>query len=250
VHFIREEDLQQWRHPFPYDFHYSEGWRDRYKENLTDLTWAIWRDRELTDVDLAAHFTIVRERGVALFGPAPRQVFPAVPPSDYVAAILDDYDGAMAAITEAPVYGVLNMLRVWWYLSEGRICSKEEAGVWGVQRLTDMAARSVAATALDRYRGGEETAEFPPAALEQFVHTVDAAVERFVSQGPAAHGAPFAPKAPPLASAPPAYGAMRCPHCGVALEYRGEGRFEAAAPVDLAMYACPSCGRAEFYVRQ
>jgi Domain of unknown function (DUF4111) len=40
-------------------------------------------------------------------------------------------------IEEDPVYSVLNMIRVYWYLREEVISSKYEAGEWAVKSMPD-----------------------------------------------------------------------------------------------------------------
>ncbi|HYG59272.1 MAG TPA: nucleotidyltransferase domain-containing protein, partial [Symbiobacteriaceae bacterium] len=86
VSFLLQEELRHWRQPMPYDLHYSEVWRDRFEANLARLDWEYWGHTEHTDPDLAAHVVILHERGIVLFGPSVRSVFPPVPPADYAAA--------------------------------------------------------------------------------------------------------------------------------------------------------------------
>src|SRR3712207_9129886 len=61
------------------------------------------------------------------------EVFPPVAPAHYLASILGDVTFSRKVIGENPVYTVLNLCRVYWYLIEGAICSKDEAGVWAVR---------------------------------------------------------------------------------------------------------------------
>lgn len=123
--------LESQQHPTPYDFHFSEFWRERYETELLDYI----NGEEKTDGDLAAHFTILNHRGICLKGRPIHEIFPSVPPQDYLSSILEDYEECLEKIHKNPVYSLLNLIRVYWYLKEGQICSKEEAGVWGQQHL-------------------------------------------------------------------------------------------------------------------
>lgn len=156
VHFLLEQDLQRWRHPLPYEMHYSEAWRERFTQHLGDPSWSGWRYQGEGDPDLAAHLTIARARGCALFGPSPAEVFPRVPRADYLSAIRGDVQEAAQVIERDPVYAVLNLCRVYCYLCTGMICSKVEGGDWACQHL-EAALVPVVEQALDEYRGGVPT---------------------------------------------------------------------------------------------
>ncbi|MDB4895546.1 MAG: hypothetical protein JWN15_1808, partial [Firmicutes bacterium] len=64
-HCVQAAELAVWRHPLPFDFHYSEGWRERFLAG----EWRTLNDGVHADPELAAHVTILRERGIALYGP-------------------------------------------------------------------------------------------------------------------------------------------------------------------------------------
>jgi streptomycin 3"-adenylyltransferase len=232
VHILLEGDLAAWRHPFPYDFHFSEFWRERFQAHLAQRDWDLFReDPGRVDPDLAAHLTILRFRGLALHGPSIETTFPAVLPADYLDAILYDYAPARDGIAGNPVYGVLNMLRVHWYLQQGRISSKEEAGVWGLDTLPDAELRTVCATALSQYRGEADAPAFDAGALERFARTVDEAVQPLL-QGTA-----------PQESAPRA---LVCLRCGHPLRFVGGRQFISGDGVQ--MFTCPECGKVEFFL--
>lgn len=175
-HSLRAADLEAWRHPLPFDFHYSEGWRERFLAG----EWRTLNDGAGHDVDLAAHLTILRERGIALYGPPVESVLPAVPRSDYLAAILDDFASARDGIYADPVYGVLNLCRVLWYLREGMICSKLEAGLWAESALPEE-YRCLAPLAVDGYRG-EPVPSFDRTLLARFAGHVDDEVKELAAR--------------------------------------------------------------------
>ena len=90
-----------------------------------------------TDPDLAAHITIINDRGICIEGSSIAEVFPHIPPSDFLSSIIGDYEECLANIVQDPIYCSLNMLRVFWYVKEGVISSKQEAGNWGLSSLPD-----------------------------------------------------------------------------------------------------------------
>src|SRR5574337_747753 len=68
VSFLREADLRSWAYPTPYDFHFSEDWREKFRRGLSSGEWQTWNDHPRTDADLAAHITVTLHRGICLYG--------------------------------------------------------------------------------------------------------------------------------------------------------------------------------------
>lgn len=89
------------------------------------------------DRDLAAHFTVVRQVGIPLYGPPPRQIFGPVPRICYLDSIFRDVADASQEIIDNPVYFVLNLCRVLSYLQNGIVCSKETGGLWALKHLPE-----------------------------------------------------------------------------------------------------------------
>jgi len=63
VSFLRRRDLAPWRYPTPFDFHYSETWRAHFEDDLASGAWRRWNEQQREDSDLAAHITILQQRG-------------------------------------------------------------------------------------------------------------------------------------------------------------------------------------------
>jgi predicted nucleotidyltransferase len=135
ISFLNKGQLKEWQHPCEFDFHYSEFWRDRYENDLKSGTCEWINDDIKTDADLAAHITILNNRGICIAGRPINEIIPLVPQSDYVSSIVSDFNDCIENIDEDPIYCTLNMIRVYWYLKEGVISSKREAGHWGVVNL-------------------------------------------------------------------------------------------------------------------
>ncbi|MEJ7701527.1 MAG: nucleotidyltransferase domain-containing protein [Pyrinomonadaceae bacterium] len=63
ISFLQQKDLSTWRYPTPFDFHYSEDWREKFERDLADGEWKRWNDIQLFDEDLATHITVTNHRG-------------------------------------------------------------------------------------------------------------------------------------------------------------------------------------------
>lgn len=166
ISFLRRDDLFPWRYPTPFDFHFSEAWRDRMTARLADDDWRAADDPRPLDPDLATHITVTHQRGVCLLGPPIVDVFPSVPRADYLDAlrldVLSDEFG-LTSTSAPPVYAVLNGCRTYAYLVDGEILSKEEGGVWALHHLP-RAYREAIQAALHAYRHDADDDHLDPAA--------------------------------------------------------------------------------------
>jgi predicted nucleotidyltransferase len=164
--------LRPWRHPAPYDFHYSELWRQPLDQRLRSGGLGSARR---TDPDLAAHVTTLRARGRVLLGAPIGEVFPEVPEADFRQAILADLEWTDERSTQ--VYGVLNACRVLAHLDGQGVLSKAEAADWALRHGNLPADhRSTVAMAASAYRdGGDEPCS--PQQVRAFVQWVAARVD-------------------------------------------------------------------------
>ena len=135
------------RYPTPYELHYSNAYRQRYTDDLAGTC----RDLNGCDADLAAHITVTRQVGIALYGPPPCEMFAPVPKECYLDAIWQDICDAQEGIRRDPVYYVLNLCRVLAYVQDGAVLSKEQGGEWGMGHLKE--DQNLIAAALECYRG-------------------------------------------------------------------------------------------------
>jgi len=137
ISFLSRRDLNPWRHPTPYQLHFSEEWRTQYEEEQASGAWQRWNEEQATDPDLAAHITVLRKRGLCLYGKPIAEVFPPIPREDYEDSIVQDFHWAKDRLERDPVYFVLNACRVLAFLREGKILSKAEAGEWALHALSE-----------------------------------------------------------------------------------------------------------------
>ena len=152
VSVLRAHDLVHFRHPSPYEVHYSGDWKDRVRGNLVDYSM------ERTDPDLAAHCAAIKARGVALAGLPVRRAFGPVPLDAVQKAIYGDLDWILQDdnIVKSPFYGVLNCCRVLalqvsnWQTQ----LSKDEGAAWALGHVP-VEHRQVIRQAVECYHSAE-----------------------------------------------------------------------------------------------
>lgn len=136
-------------YPTPFELHFSNAHRSAYARDPGGFAEAM----RGTDSDLAAHFTVLRHKGIALCGPPVPSVFGAVPWENYLDSICADIADAETAVQNDPVYVLLNLCRVLAAVREKRVLSKAEGGAWGLAHL-DMRFAPLLHEALECYRTG------------------------------------------------------------------------------------------------
>lgn len=168
-------EIHPFRHPLPFDLHYSEYWRQRTQEELASGAWRQWNDVTRSDPDLAAHLTIARQRGLTLFGQSAAEVLPPIPNQNYLSSLVGDYLDARTVRGQKPVYFILNACRIHAYLSQQRICSKDEGGMYGLEVLPTP-FHPLLQHALDIYRGQRSSEAFDENVLTDFATCMDQAI--------------------------------------------------------------------------
>lgn len=176
ISFLNKGQLKDWQHPCLFDFHYSEFWRERYRDDLVRGTFKYLNRDSNTDIDLAAHITMMNHRGLCLGGDPIAKVFPIIPQSDYISSIIDDFKSCLHNIEEDPVYCSLNLIRVYWYLKEGMISSKLEAGNWAL-RILPSESRMTVKKVIGIYTGRKENSAFDKDELSLFRNYIAEEVE-------------------------------------------------------------------------
>jgi predicted nucleotidyltransferase len=173
---VRAAALREWRHPAPFEFHYSESFRERFAAGEVE-PWDATTNR-----DLAAHVAVLRESGVALTGPSPRKLFPPVPDEDLRDALLYELEwtlrGDIWLIPGAIRNTVLTRARIWATLSTGELHSKLTGAKWALPRLSK-ALRTVLQHALEVYRGTEQD-DWDDLPLDDFITAVDAEIQKVI----------------------------------------------------------------------
>lgn len=148
-------------HPTPFELHFSIAHLDWY---LSDPEDCIGKMRG-TDRDLAAHVTVIRRRGIVLYGREIKEVFSEVSGADYFDSIWGDIENAEREITGNFMYLALNLCRVLAYKEEHAVLSKQEGGQWGLAHIPPRYAGLISA-ALAEYQAGRTAPLDGPLAKE------------------------------------------------------------------------------------
>ena len=144
---VLEKYCKAFVYPTPCELHFQSCWSEWYlKEQL-----AFWNDGR-TDEGLAAAFTVIKSVGIVIYGAPVENVFGVVPHEDYLDSICKDVEGSSAKeeIAEFPVYIILNSCRVYAYIKDGLVLSKEQGGKWGLANLPEQYHNLISAM-LDNY---------------------------------------------------------------------------------------------------
>ncbi|MNP00828.1 hypothetical protein D3C76_926250 [compost metagenome] len=155
------EHLNPFLYPTPFEFHYSEFHREKYRTDDNYLCGGF------TDEDLASQFVVAYYRGKTLYGKSLKEICEPIDRKYYVESIYYDVKDATHNIFINPVYVVLNLCRVLYYLQEGVISSKKEGGEWGLKTLSQDFHITIR-KCLDRYSGLEQEIELDQSQALQF----------------------------------------------------------------------------------
>lgn len=146
---VLESACNPFVYPTPFVLHYSNIHKAGFQKDLNKYCQAM----QGTDLDLAAHFTVLRQTGMVLCGNAIPDVFADVPKTCFLNSIRADMEEAAARIAQNPIYFILNACRTCAYLKEGILLSKEQGGMWGMRHLP-AAFSSLIQQALHCYSAG------------------------------------------------------------------------------------------------
>jgi streptomycin 3"-adenylyltransferase len=83
-------------------------------------------------------------------------------------------------MAQNPVYYILNACRVYAYLREGRICSKDEGGAWAAGILPK-AFQGIVTRALEVNRGNRQEERWDEVELETFAVLINERVKALLS---------------------------------------------------------------------
>jgi streptomycin 3"-adenylyltransferase len=122
------------------------------------------------DPDLPLHFAVVRQIGLAVWGPPPADVVRDVPRGEQIRLVGDELEWTVA--NASPSTQVLTACRAWALSSDGRFRSKADAAEWALRH----AAPPVVAEVLADHREARECSP-DPQAVAAFVASVRTRVQ-------------------------------------------------------------------------
>ena len=145
---VKREVCDPFIYPTPFELHFSHMHIKWYSDNPDDYI----RKMNVTDKDLAAHFTVIKARGRCLLGTPVSEVFGVVPEEYYMDSLWNDIGEAAEEITDNTMYLTLNLARVYAWIREKKVLSKQEGGEWGLKNLPEK-YHSLLLEALKEYKG-------------------------------------------------------------------------------------------------
>lgn len=170
---VLKEHLDPFIYPTPIEFHYSPLHRDRYQTDENYLCGGY------EDEDFASQFVVAYYRGKLLYGKSLKDICKPIDRKYFVASIYSDVKDSKENIVNNPVYVVLNLCRVIYYLQEEILSSKKEGGEWGLQSLPEY-FHPIIRECLDRYSGVDEEIELDSQQLMHFSDTVLTEIKRMI----------------------------------------------------------------------
>lgn len=145
---VKQSVCSPFAYPTPFELHFSVAHLYWYGKDPDDYISKMKGE----DKDLAAHFTIIINRGKCLYGVPIKDVFDDVPVQDYIDSIWNDIADAEEEITDDPMYLILNLARVLAYMKNGLVLSKKEGGEWALNNIPEK-YHSLIKAALSEYVG-------------------------------------------------------------------------------------------------
>ncbi len=165
-------DFNPWRHPTPYEFHFSEYWRPKFEVLASENDLSFWDFKEVcTDADIACHVTLINQSGICIYGRVRSEIFPLVPEQDFWDSISGGIDYFSKLDGELLASEILSLLRIWSYKENKAIYSKAQAGEWAME-LVPLEYHYIIQNAVDAYNGKVKIREFKTSDLSSLRHYV------------------------------------------------------------------------------
>ena len=124
---------EEFVYPTPFELHFSNSYLEEHSNNPMLLC----HDNPQYDYDLAAHFTVIKTVGIVLYGEPITKIFGKIPKEAYLDSICRDVEDATENVVENPEYAILNLCRVYTYIKDKKVLSKEKGGQWALDNLSE-----------------------------------------------------------------------------------------------------------------
>jgi predicted nucleotidyltransferase len=135
---VRLSDVRSWETPGNCVFHYSEFWKDKYLEKLSNPDAECYVvENEFPDEDVTSYIKLIYQCGIVLYGRDINEVFWDISDKDFWKAISADIENYNFH-NYAPRYSASNILvlgRILSFKKTKRILSKYDAGLWMISHV-------------------------------------------------------------------------------------------------------------------
>ena len=169
---VRKDVCNPFKYPTPYELHFSIRHLSWYRDD----PYGYISSMKGTDKDLAAHFMIIKRRGICLYGLPVDEVFAEVPRCDYMDAIIDDIEDAQEEISGNTMYLTLNLARVLAFKRDDLVLSKKEGGEWALNNIPDV-YHSLIRDALSEYTANAKPC-YDPELAEKYAEYMMGLIKR------------------------------------------------------------------------
>lgn len=119
---IQRKHLKPFLYPTPYELHYSLFWKEKLRNKPVEHYFT----KEQTDKDLGAHFRVLYERGVKLYGQDISEIMDVPSDKIYLDAVMYDIIDSQDADVTDKEYHILNLCRTYAFLKTNIIMSKKK----------------------------------------------------------------------------------------------------------------------------
>lgn len=127
---LKRKDCKNFQYPTPYLLHFSPLYIQEARKDSRTFS----KKMHGTDPDLAAHLTVILNKGITLYGQEISKTFAPVPKKAYLQSILWDLKDSKTQIFEKPVYYLLNFARTLAFIQDDLVLSKKDGGQWAIQK--------------------------------------------------------------------------------------------------------------------
>ncbi|GHO98083.1 hypothetical protein KSF_081310 [Reticulibacter mediterranei] len=177
IWFLAESDLASFQQPLPFTLHYNERLRESFQQDLSSDAWQHWNDQTRSDLHLAIYLTVLQRKGICLAGKAIDEEFPLVPEQVFLDALVASFQEACKHYLQDLVAFVLNSCRVYAYLRDGQLLSKNQGGAWGLAHLPEQ-YHPLVQQSLALYRSERLGRPIGRAVLNEFMTYMEQAILR------------------------------------------------------------------------
>jgi predicted nucleotidyltransferase len=142
-------DIQPWKYPPQFDFHYGEWLRSSFERGLITP----WETKN--SADLAILLTQIQNSSITLYGESLSKLIPPIPIQDFVKACVEEVDGLLENLDSDTRNVLLTLVRIWYSLENLKVVPKDVAAKWASSKLSKE-YREVIVHAMNVYLGREE----------------------------------------------------------------------------------------------
>lgn len=182
ISFMTADVLTNWTYPPLFELHYSEGWRSQCTKAVSEEDTSMW-ENTYEDPELACHLTLVKKKGIHIYGEKIEDIIPDVPESHFISAIIGDAQLSLSQLSENPTYTILTPWRIIAFLETKQLFSKVQAGRWAIETYLDQPLSALVQQAIDQYETDNKPSfNFSESLLNQYIEKINEVLGQYDSK--------------------------------------------------------------------